>query len=43
MTFAVSGNVDLSIGISMLDIVGKTTLYFFFEKGWDDIRRGASL
>ena len=43
ISFMITGNLDFSLGISAVDLVGKTMLYFFFEKGWNDIQRGSRL
>ena len=43
LSFMMTGNLDVSLGISAVDLVGKTLLYFFFERGWMNIQRGSRL
>lgn len=39
MTFAITGDTQISLGISALDVVGKTMLYFAFDVSWNNFIR----
>jgi uncharacterized membrane protein len=39
ISFAVTGSMQLSLGISALDFVGKTLLYFVFDISWNKFIR----
>ena len=39
MTFAITGDTQISLGISALDVIGKTLLYFAFDVSWTNFIR----
>jgi len=39
ITFAVTGNLNISLGISALDFIGKTLLYFVFDVSWNNLMK----
>ena len=39
MTFAITGDTQISLGISALDVIGKTMLYFAFDVSWTNFIR----
>jgi len=39
ITFAVTGNTQISLSISALDFIGKTMLYFIYDVAWNNFRK----
>ena len=39
LVVGVTGDVRVSVGISLADFFGKMLLYFLFEVGWVNLRR----
>jgi uncharacterized membrane protein len=39
ISFAVTGNLNISLGISALDFIGKTLLYFVFDVSWNNLMK----
>lgn len=41
VSFALTGNTNISMGISILDFFGKSVLYFLYEIGWNNLQKKA--
>lgn len=39
ISFAVTGSIQVSLGISALDFIGKTLLYFVFDVSWNNLMK----
>jgi len=37
LSFALTNNIQISTGVSVLDMVSKLCLYFLYEKGWNNL------
>jgi hypothetical protein len=39
ISFAITGSMQYSVGISLLDFLGKTLLYFVFDVSWNNLMK----
>lgn len=37
LSFAITGDLHISTGVSLLDFFSKVLLYFFYDKGWNNL------
>lgn len=39
ISFALTNNVQISTGISLLDVLSKSCLYFLYDTGWNNLMK----
>lgn len=39
ISYIVTGDIQISLGISALDFIGKTILYYLFEISWENFKK----
>lgn len=39
ISYIVTGDTQISLGVSALDFVGKTVLYYLFEINWENFKK----
>ena len=39
ITFAFTGDSQISLGISAFDLIGKTILYYIYDVAWNNVRK----
>ena len=39
ITFAMTGNTQISLSISAFDLIGKTILYYIYDVAWNNVRK----